>query len=58
MLPNIHDAINFRTVIVAFNHIIGLPKKNGEEKEFYDYQYSIYKALFIPSFVNFRPASP
>jgi hypothetical protein len=42
----------------CFNHIIGLPKKDGEEKGFFDYQYSIYKALFLPSFVNFRPASP
>jgi hypothetical protein len=41
----------------CFNHIIGLPKKNGEEKPFFDYQYSIYKALFNPSFVNFRPAT-
>lgn len=38
----------------CFNHIIGLPKKNGEEKGFFDYQYSIYKALFTPSFINFR----
>jgi hypothetical protein len=42
----------------CFNHIIGLPTKNREEKGFFDYQYSIYKALFLPSFVNFRPASP
>lgn len=41
----------------CFNHIIGLPKKNGEEKPFFDYQYSIYKALFIPSFANFRSAT-
>ena len=32
----------------CFNHIIGLPSKNGEEKGFFDYQYSIYKALFNP----------
>jgi hypothetical protein len=38
----------------CFNHIIGLPKKNGEEKLFFDYQYSIYKALFTPSFINSR----
>ena len=42
----------------CFNHIIGLPKKNGEEKPFFDYQYSIYKALFNPAFINFRSASP
>ena len=42
----------------CFNHIIGLPKKNGEEKPFFDYQYSIYKALFTPAFINFRSASP
>jgi hypothetical protein len=38
----------------CFNHIIGLPKKNGEEKPFFDYQRSVYKALFTPSFVNYR----
>lgn len=38
----------------CFNHILHLPKKNGEEKGFFDYQYSIYKALFTPSFINFR----
>jgi hypothetical protein len=42
----------------CFNHIIGLPKKNGQEKGFFDYQYSIYKALFISSFVNFRSPTP
>jgi hypothetical protein len=39
----------------CFNHIIGLPKKNGEEKPFFDYQRSVYKALFTPSFVNLEP---
>ena len=42
----------------CFNHIIVRPRKNGEEKPFFDYQYSIYKALFNPSFINFRSASP
>jgi hypothetical protein len=38
----------------CFNHIIGLPKKNGEEKGFFDYQRNIYKALFTPSVYNAR----
>jgi hypothetical protein len=39
----------------CFNRIIGLPKKNGVEKPFFNYQRNIYKALFVPSFINFRP---
>lgn len=42
----------------CFNHIIGLPKKNGEEKPFFDYQRNIYKALFTPSVYNFRAPTP
>ena len=42
----------------CFNHIIGLPSKNGEEQPFFDYQYSIYKALFNPSYINYRPPTP
>lgn len=29
----------------CFNHIIGLPKKNNEEKPFYDYEKIIYDIL-------------
>jgi hypothetical protein len=42
----------------CFSHIIGLPLKNGQPQPFWDYQYSIYKALFTPAFINFRPANP
>jgi hypothetical protein len=42
----------------CFNHIIGLPKKNGEEKPFFDYQRNINKSLFVPSVYNFRAPTP
>ena len=37
---------------VAFNHIIGLPKKDGTEKPIFDYQKILYDALLIPDIVN------
>jgi hypothetical protein len=39
----------------CFNHIIGLPKKGGIEKPFFDYQREIYKALLEPGFFNSSP---
>jgi hypothetical protein len=36
----------------CFNHIIGLPKKNGMEKPMFDYEYMLYKALMIPGYLN------
>ena len=36
----------------CFNHIIGLPSKNGEEKPLFDYEKMLYKALMEPSYFN------
>ena len=38
--------------IAAFNHIIGLPSNNGEEKPLFDYEKMLYKALMEPSYFN------
>ena len=35
-----------------FNHAIGLPKKNGQEKPMFDYKWFIYEALLDPSNLN------
>jgi hypothetical protein len=37
----------------CFNHIIGLPKKEGIEKPLFDYQKILYDALQIPGYNNF-----
>jgi hypothetical protein len=42
----------------CFNHIIGLPRKNGEEKPLFDYQRQLYYSLFNPSYINYRPPTP
>jgi hypothetical protein len=39
----------------CFNHIIGLPQKNGIAQPLWDYQNQIYKALMIPNYINSRP---
>ena len=31
----------------CFNHIIGLPRKNGEEKPLFDYQRQLCSSLFM-----------
>src|SRR4026208_508601 len=36
----------------CFNHIIGLPTKEGLEKPIFDYQELLYKALLSPGFCN------
>jgi hypothetical protein len=36
----------------CFNHIIGLPKKDGLEKPIFDYQQLLYEALLSPDFCN------
>jgi hypothetical protein len=38
--------------ICCFNHIIGLPRKDGTEKPIFDYQKILYDALLIPDIVN------
>ena len=36
----------------CFNHIIGLPSKEKAEKPIFDYEKTLYDALFIPKFYN------
>ena len=36
----------------CFNHIIGLPKKDGIEKPIFDYEKLLYDALLRPNFLN------
>jgi hypothetical protein len=36
----------------CFNHIIGLPSKNGEGKPMFDYEHMLYKALMQNSYLN------
>ena len=33
----------------CFNHIIGLPKKDGKRKPLFDYENHLYRALLDPS---------
>lgn len=42
----------------CFNHIIGLPRKDGVEKPMFDYEKILYRALIDPGYLNSRPASP
>ena len=41
----------------CFNHIIGLPKKDGVEKPLYDYESLLYRALLTPGYLNSSPSS-
>jgi hypothetical protein len=36
----------------CFNHIIGLPTKDGIEKSIFDYEKLLYDSLLIPEFYN------
>ena len=36
----------------CFNHIIGLPTKDGIEKPIFDYEKFLYDSLLIPEFYN------
>jgi len=36
----------------CFNHIVGLPTKNGVEKPMFDYQKLLYDSSMIPEFCN------
>jgi hypothetical protein len=36
----------------CFNHIIGLPRKDGIEKSIFDYEKLLYDSLLIPEFCN------
>ena len=35
-----------------FNHIIGLPSKNGESKPMFDYEKMLYNAMMEPTYLN------
>jgi hypothetical protein len=39
----------------CFNHIIGLPTKDGIEKPLFEYEREIYWALLKPEYLNSRP---
>ena len=39
----------------CFNHVIGLPTKNGEVKPLFDYEHMIYRTLTIPNYLNYKP---
>ena len=39
----------------CFNHIIGLPRKDGIEKPLFDYEKMLYDALFISQYHNPPP---
>ena len=41
----------------CFNHIIGLPKKDGKRKPMFDYEGVLYKALLQPGYLNSYPSS-
>ena len=36
----------------CFNHMIGLPKKDGKRKPMFDYEWVLYKALLQPGYLN------
>jgi hypothetical protein len=38
----------------CFNHIIGLPRKDGIEKSIFDYEKLLYNSLLIPEFYNLQ----
>ena len=40
----------------CFNHIIGLPRKDGKRKPLFDYERILYRALTIPGYLNSYPA--
>jgi hypothetical protein len=41
----------------CFNHIIGLPKKDGKRKPLFDYEGMLYRALVRPGYFNSYPAT-
>jgi hypothetical protein len=41
----------------CFNHIIGLPKKNGKRMTLFDYEGMSYRALVKPGYFNSYPAT-
>ena len=45
-------------MIAACEHIIGLPKKDGIEKPFFDYEKMLYLALLEPGYINNMTGRP
>ncbi|HJY10480.1 MAG TPA: hypothetical protein VJ250_05980 [Nitrososphaeraceae archaeon] len=41
----------------CFNHIMGLPTKDGIEKPLFDYEREIYFALLRPGYLNSYPST-
>jgi hypothetical protein len=41
----------------CFNHIIGLPRKDGKRKPLFDYEGMLYRALLKPRYFNSYPAT-
>jgi hypothetical protein len=41
----------------CFNHIIGLPRKDGKRKPLFDYEGMLYRALVRPGYFNSHPAT-
>jgi hypothetical protein len=37
----------------CFNHIIGLPRKEGKQNLMFDYEKLLYDALLNPEFLNY-----
>ena len=40
----------------CFNHIIGLPRKDGKRKPLFDYEGMLYRALLKPGYLNSYPS--
>jgi hypothetical protein len=49
---NIHNIIKGNC---CFNHVIGLPKKDGKEFPLFSYEKLLYDALMVPGYINSRP---
>jgi len=39
----------------CFNHIVGLPRKDGTEKPLFEYEKQLYNALMLPGYLNSYP---
>jgi hypothetical protein len=48
--PKQHKQVDIKTKgACCFNHIIGLPRKDGIEKSIFDYEKLLYDSLLIPN---------
>ena len=52
------ETAKIRSGYCCFNHIIGLPRKDGIEKPFFDYEKMLYLALTAPEYVNNFTGNP